>query len=873
MAPRIGIPQALTYHYRSTRIIERFLMEAGAEVIRSPRTTPEIHAAATTLGSADFCLSMRALIGHVHHLVTRHPDLDFVLIPHLCSEDGERTTTCSKYRDAGGVVMRSLTSTIDYLLQHSTAPARIAAREVFDRSGVSVPPPARFPVLLQPYVWSLEREPLFNACFGLYCDVFGLPPAVRVGQRLVPERLRRLLAPHLERCRSPFDAAYEATMGQDPPGLERLLAYPSRARVALVGREYLLNEPLLTADLRAWFLKAGARVITPEDFRPEDLSPGPQAPLAFYDSHRHFDAFVEHVGPHVDGFIFAGSFGCHPDAFILDLLQDRVRQQGIPAWLFRYDELSGSAGFHTRYETILRFLEQRRDRRVAAGAAVRCQPHRLDGPPRSMAPALGVASPEGRNGPARVPLLLWPYMSDHIEQIMREITTQAGLESYVLPPQAVSDQTLALGSETFTDSCCPYAFSIGSLTESLETYLRTHPDGPPRRIVVLMAKGKGPCTFGLYLFGQARDLEATFGDRLRRGGHTLEFASVGLSGAMEFIRVLAGLGDQARLAPLVEYMRMSTDGTLDRLPAWQRLAAAHRLWRTVDVLLAPARAKLAAVEQIRARALQVRAHEMARGATTRVYRAGLARLSGAHSVAAVRRACASALDDLAALPQDQKIKPRVVVVGEIYVVQASFANRGVIDNLLARYGIEVMEGTKLSSLIDMGEREMRRRAWVNAWPLRSVLQTLWRHNIMLWHAMVAGKEARPFMNLGVGGEGNLSVASARALIEEGADGVVHLMPFKCMPEGIAKAPMAEMCRLYGVPYLPLSFNRELEIERVKTEMATFAALLHGRISRLAADGRSAFERARAREIARRKGLGRAVNHLHRRCRRGRFAVL
>lgn len=257
MAPRVGVPQAFTYHYRSTRILERFLQEAGAEVVSSPRTTPEIHAAATTLGSADFCLSLRVLIGHVHHLVTHHPDLDFILVPNLCSEDGNRTTTCSKYRDAGGVALRSLTSTVDYLLQHSMAPVRRAARAVFDRSGVSMPPVARFPVLLQPYVWSLERGPLFNVGFSLYCDVFGVPPTRRVGEMLVPERLRRLLAPHLERCRAPFDAAYEAIMRQTPAGLERLLAHPSRPRLALVGREYLLEEPLLTADLKTWFLKAG----------------------------------------------------------------------------------------------------------------------------------------------------------------------------------------------------------------------------------------------------------------------------------------------------------------------------------------------------------------------------------------------------------------------------------------------------------------------------------------------------------------------------------------------------------------------------------------------------------------------------------------
>jgi predicted nucleotide-binding protein (sugar kinase/HSP70/actin superfamily) len=454
MRPKVGIPQALTYHYRSSRIVERFLREAGAEVVRSPKTTPEIHAAATTLGSADFCLSLRMLVGHVHHLVTQHPDLDFLLVPHLCSEDGEKTTTCSKYRDAGGVALRSLTTTLDYLMQHAPQDTRQAAAAILQAAGVPRTSGDRFPVLLQPYICSLQREDMFNVCFGVYCDVFGISSAVRIAEGLVPQRLQGILAPHLRRCVAPFETAYEAVMRRDTRRLDRFLADTQAVRVGLICREYLVDEPLLTADVKAWFMKAGARVITPEDVRAEDLPPGPQAPWAFYDTHRRFDALVEFLAPHVDGFIFAGSFGCHPDAFIMDLLLDRVRRQGIPAWLFRYDEQSGSAGFQTRYETIMRLLEQRRDRRLAGG---------LQTPSAHPWPAANASDAADAKhastivtNPAeeqhRVPLLIWPYMSDHIDLIMRELLEQGGLTQYALPPKTASDVTLSLGSDTFTDS-------------------------------------------------------------------------------------------------------------------------------------------------------------------------------------------------------------------------------------------------------------------------------------------------------------------------------------------------------------------------------------------------------------------------------------
>ncbi len=808
------------------------------------------------------------LVGHVHHLITQH-DLEYLLVPYLCSEDGERTTTCSKYRDAGGVALRSLTTTLDYLLQNTPARTGDATRQVFDQAGVTVPQGLRMPVLLQPHIRSLDYEAMFHVCFGVYCDVFRIPPLLRMGEPLVPARLRRVLAPHLQRCTGPFQRAYAAVMRGASGRLERALRDPRAVRVALIGREYLLDEPLLTADLKAYFMKAGARVITPADVRPEEIPPGPNAGQIFYDTHRHLDAFVEYVAPHVDGFVFAGCFGCHPDAFILDLLLDRVRRQGIPAWLFRYDEQVGSAGFQTRYETIMRFLEQRRDRRVAATTA---SVSPAGGDPSNGHPPTPSAASRPTDPGLRVPLLTWPFMSDQTNLIMQEIAAQTGLLPYVVPPRPVTDVTLTMAGDTFTESCCPYAFSTGSFIETLNDYFRAHPDGPPRRIVMIMARGEGPCTFGLYLPGQARDIPARLGEVLRGGGHVLESTSIGLSDATQFIRELAELGDRRRLGPIADYMKMHADGTLARLSAWRRMLTWRRVWATISDLIAPARAKLTAAEAIRARALVVRAHETERGTTNETYRRWLAHLNAAHTVDDIHRVQEEALAALAAVPQDAEIKPRVAVVGEIYVVQAPFANRGVIDTLLARHGIEVVEGTTLSSVIMSAEREMGRRAWANAWPLRPILQFLWRRNIPLLQAHAEGRAAKPFMNLGVGGEGNLSVAHARRLLESGVDGVVHVFPFKCMPEGIAKAAMTELCRTYGVPYLPLSFNRELEIERVKTEITTFASLLRARVGQTAAAGPEAYERARAAELTRRKVLSRTIDRLDRSFRPYSFSI-
>lgn len=103
---KVGFVEAFTGHYRSSRMIARFLELMGVEVVRSGITTPAILEAGTTLASADFCVPLRVYVGHVHRLLADHPDLDFLLAPNVLSEDG-KSSTCAKdprYRRRGDAI-------------------------------------------------------------------------------------------------------------------------------------------------------------------------------------------------------------------------------------------------------------------------------------------------------------------------------------------------------------------------------------------------------------------------------------------------------------------------------------------------------------------------------------------------------------------------------------------------------------------------------------------------------------------------------------------------------------------------------------------------------------------------------------------------
>ncbi len=833
----VGIPTAFTYHYPGVKFLVRFLEKAGVRVVKSGATTPEILQAGTTYSSSDYCVPLRVYVGHVHTLATKHPELDFIVTPILVREN-DSSATCSKYRDVGGASIRSLTGVGGYLEARRSGAASAAAGQL------------RLPPILEPVIDTLDELPLRNLCYRLYADIHGLSWKDRYADFFLPGRAG---SPRRQRVEAAFREAHREVLQAVPADPEaRMAADPHRVRLALVGRDYLLDDPAVTSDLVRYFRRQKALLLTARDVPFERLAEGYRRTEGFYDTHKLFKAFIDHVVDRVDGFVLAGSFGCHPDAFLLDHLAEYIREKGAPAWVFKYDEQAGSAGFQTRYETVRGFLEKRRDERVAG---------RTYGEGDAPAPPAPAAPPNKKTGD---PLLVWPHMGPILDLVVEEVMHQAGLSAYLHRPRPLSEETIQLGNYRFTESCSPYACSTGSLIETVREATgelareaeRAGRPVEPRRILMLQARGVGPCTFGWYALMQAAELPKIFREEAERYGHSIEMATMGLDGIVEFVRELARLGNPRRLRGFLAYAAAMEVG-LDRLPFPKRSAITLNLLRSIRSLTRTAWAKLYAGEALRARSLIVRAHERSRGDTTLAFGRGIEILRQAHTPGEIKKARAAALALLEAVPRDHEIKPRVVAVGEIYVLLTSFANRGTVENLLGKEGIEVEEGLHLSDFLKDSLLEMRRRAYLKNPLVRLTVDFLLRHNVdvAVTRPRVRGPEARPFAWREMGGEGIKSVAKARRHVEGGADGIVHVYPFKCMPEGLAKDALAELSSFYGVRYLPLSFDKETDIERLKTEVGTFAAILRLETAQKGREGPEAHRRAGEAEQVRRRRLG------------------
>lgn len=871
--PTVGLPNAFTAWLPSVRVVERFLREMGVRVLTTPKTTPAILRAATTVCSADFCIPVRVLVGHVHALAQAHPDLDAIIIPDVCRER-RGAAHCSKYRDSSGIVIRSIAGTVGYLASRAAprARARLARQLGADAVEGLIERGRLLPRVLAPEIWSLDRESLFHVCYRLYRDLTRAGGSAARAAAYLPERLRLRLAPRYAACRAAFARAYDAVITRDRRDLDTLLRDPGRPRLAVLGRSYLHDDPLISADLKPYFRRKGCDVITPYDLPFKLLEEGFARTDGFYETHRLYQAFLDLVADRVDGVVVIGAFGCHPDAFENPYFLERARARGLPAWVLKYDEQSSSSGFVTRYETILGFLEQRRDQRLRRTAPEAPDRQVLVGPPArpaaAGAPSGGARIPAGRPqipaGSPPMPVLVWPQMSPIVDVVFAELLYQAGLGGAAVRPPALSAEALEAGNYKITESCCPYALTTGSLILSVRKILQdAEADGRPRRIILLQGRGDGPCTYGWYSRMQREELPRLFAGALAAGEHSMELVTLGGSTLADFVGPLAAAGDTRRLAPFVELAGLAGQpGGLRALPRGQRRRLVRAIWKAVHpqrgLLTATAWAKLEALEAIRARTLIVRAHERQPGATTAVWRRVCEEMHAVHTVAEIASMRAHALAALAAVDQDTEIKPRVLVVGEIYVALASFANRGTVDTLLGREGIEVVEGTTLLHYVRTSLAVMRRAAVVGR--LRPLLQLVTGGALAFEAPPNLDRHAIPFVLHNLGGDGRHSVSAARHAVEHlGVDGIVHLYPFKCMPEMMAKTALAEIAALYGVQYLPLDFDRELDIQRLRTEVATFAAMLRIQLEQRGAADVRRYRRHAAAERRRRQRLGRAIN--------------
>ncbi len=284
----------------------------------------------------------------------------------------------------------------------------------------------------------------------------------------------------------------------------------------------------------------------------------------------------------------------------------------------------------------------------------------------------------------------------------------------------------------------------------------------------LMAAGVGPCRFGCY-----HRLHRAV---LRRLGFDWQwFIARPPRGHMAEV-----LGELSRLrsdAPLVEVLALLRLG-----------------WH-----------KMKAVEAIDALSRKVYPGQRISGGISSARRAAVREVADAEDLAALRE---TRFESLRWVRQAGGGAPscnvvRVGMVGEIFTVMEPGANMQV-QKRLGEMGARVY-------------RQLRLTDWI-------------KENIILDTLRLPGKTgelrraAAPYLRHFVGGEGRTTVGRVVQMAEH-VDGIVHVMPFTCAPEIIARAALRAVQRDHDIPILTLVFDEHCSPTGVQTRLEAFVDML------------------------------------------------
>ncbi len=205
-----------------------------------------------------------------------------------------------------------------------------------------------------------------------------------------------------------------------------------------------------------------------------------------------------------------------------------------------------------------------------------------------------------------------------------------------------------------------------------------------------------------------------------------------------------------------------------------------------------------------------RARELKEGDADKRYLKGLREIEAALGHKEALNAKKNTIEYIKSTPIDpDKEIVTVDLVGEIFVVLDQFSNLD-IEKELGRLGVHVNRQINLSD-------------WVKA----SIIPSFLRFGDT--HEEKARKSARTFLKRDVGGDAIESIGDvALAGKQHSADGVIHLLPFTCMPEIVAQNILPNVRYQQDIPVLSLVLDEHMGRAGYITRLEAFVDLLKRR---------------------------------------------
>ena len=380
-----------------------------------------------------------------------------------------------------------------------------------------------------------------------------------------------------------------------------------------------------------------------------------------------------------------------------------------------------------------------------------------------------------------------PYMCDHAFAFAAAFEA-CGVEARVIPE---SDQETLYWGRRYTSGreCYPCILTTGDMVKLVKS-----PDFDPKRSAFFMPSGNGPCRFGQY-----------------HRFHRMVLDELGYSE----VPIYSPNQDETL------YKDLGILGSRFTRLGWWALVS-------VDLLMK--------------KLLETRPYEVNPGETDRVYRECLQKVCEAirkgsemEELVEILREARRRLDSVPV--KGKGTKPKIGVVGEIYVRMNRFSNEDVVRK------IETLGGeTRLAPMVEwihyinkMAKRRALKRGHLSNY-LGLLLKEFYqkkdeRRLAETFRGSIEEPEepptstilelARPYLHDSFEGEAILTVGKTIDYALKGASGVVNVMPFTCMPGTITSAILKRYRDLNGnFPVLNMAYDGQ-EQSNILTRLEAF----------------------------------------------------
>ncbi len=201
-----------------------------------------------------------------------------------------------------------------------------------------------------------------------------------------------------------------------------------------------------------------------------------------------------------------------------------------------------------------------------------------------------------------------------------------------------------------------------------------------------------------------------------------------------------------------------------------------------------------------------RAYEVNPGDFSRAWRTIVEKFEGCWTIGALMSAWRKSNAVLDAIPRRtvvEKDRVRIGIVGEIYVVMESSVNMDVEENL-NRLGVEVESSQYISD-------------WVNHNIRPSFMGSSSSHKVI--------EKAKRFVKMNLGGHDMENIGWMVDFRDRGFDGVIHLMPFGCLPELVTQSAVPTISKDLDIPILSLSLDEQMGTVNNQTRLEAFTDLI------------------------------------------------